>query len=427
MTQLGTARLLMLRGDRILLAQHNNRLPENLGKWGLPGGRIDPEDPSPEAAARRELREEFALEAGELNLVGDFSYRDRPHRVFAVQVAGEITSWDRSEILAIGWFSLDEVADLHYAGRLHTNFEYDAFRTWIRAQPQGLVPHDDAFLAERLGGPIATRERLHEWPLSAVYRLQLNDGRRVIYKVQRPPTLEPEIYARVRSELLPRAELIDVQDGCTHMFMEELHGATLEPKGLSPGQLLELGRPLVEAIARFPERVEEPSAASPAGLPVFCDVSSEALWQAFVRRTIGDLRGLVAAGHFAAFTPERLERLEGALAAPQLARWAAQESAFAHGDFHHDNVMVVAGRYRVLDWQRPWRGPKSVDLAILLERAGHDAYPHLGGPAVQMRHALLLNWWVQGATRWVPQGRDFFEHLALRAAERIVSPEGPGA
>ena len=35
-----TVRALMRLGDRFLLAQHNNKKPQNIGKWGTPGGRI---------------------------------------------------------------------------------------------------------------------------------------------------------------------------------------------------------------------------------------------------------------------------------------------------------------------------------------------------------------------------------------------------
>ena len=113
---------MLVRADRVLLVQHNNRLPENIGKWGLPGGHIEPADASPEEALRREMREEFAIGLGPLTLLGDWPYKGRVHRVFAAVPDAAIVSWDPAEILAIRWRRAAEAAALP----LHTGFELDA-------------------------------------------------------------------------------------------------------------------------------------------------------------------------------------------------------------------------------------------------------------------------------------------------------------
>ena len=46
-------RAVVLHEGRFLLAQHHNYLPGTIGKWGLPGGRIEATDADLVAALRR--------------------------------------------------------------------------------------------------------------------------------------------------------------------------------------------------------------------------------------------------------------------------------------------------------------------------------------------------------------------------------------
>ena len=67
--------------------------------------------------------------------------------------------------------------------------------------------HTDADLARLLGKPILERETIHEWPLSCVQRVTLEDGERWAYKTQLPPTVEPAFYeaaANAAAPILPR-------------------------------------------------------------------------------------------------------------------------------------------------------------------------------------------------------------------------------
>ena len=54
----------------VLLTKRNERLKAHAGQVSFPGGRIDPGDASPEAAALREASEEIALECREVELAG---------------------------------------------------------------------------------------------------------------------------------------------------------------------------------------------------------------------------------------------------------------------------------------------------------------------------------------------------------------------
>jgi 8-oxo-dGTP pyrophosphatase MutT (NUDIX family) len=54
----------------VLLTRRADRLKSHSGQVAFPGGRIDPEDASPEAAALRETVEEIGLEADFIEIIG---------------------------------------------------------------------------------------------------------------------------------------------------------------------------------------------------------------------------------------------------------------------------------------------------------------------------------------------------------------------
>ncbi len=137
-TRYKTARCILFRDDRYLLAVHNRfwRLPK---RWGLPGGQIEWGE-SAHTAAVRELEEELGVYLPELMQVGAYRYKHALHMVYAARLDDEIHDYDESELLDIGWFSAAEIAGLHSRSALHANYELDAVR---RLQAQ-LVGHADA-------------------------------------------------------------------------------------------------------------------------------------------------------------------------------------------------------------------------------------------------------------------------------------------
>lgn len=54
----------------VLLTKRTAHLKKHAGQVSFPGGRIDPEDASPEAAALREAEEEIALDPSRVEIVG---------------------------------------------------------------------------------------------------------------------------------------------------------------------------------------------------------------------------------------------------------------------------------------------------------------------------------------------------------------------
>ncbi len=123
--RISRVRCVLARNNRYLLVQHNNRLPENFGKWGLPGGVLDVGE-EPTTGLRRELAEEFQLDIGDVVLLGDWEYRDETHRVFGCEIDDPIESYDTNEILDIVWLTYDGVVGFAEAGQLHTGFELEA-------------------------------------------------------------------------------------------------------------------------------------------------------------------------------------------------------------------------------------------------------------------------------------------------------------
>ena len=121
-----TVRAVIQHANRFLLVQHNHQRPENIGHWGIPGGQIDPCDTDRKAALRRELHEELGVEPEIGRFINTYPYRERLHHVYHVRLPARTLTFDRQEILDHAWLTLDQVAALHAAGKLHTGFELAA-------------------------------------------------------------------------------------------------------------------------------------------------------------------------------------------------------------------------------------------------------------------------------------------------------------
>ena len=120
-----TVRCVVRYERKYLLVQHRARRRRNLGKWSLPGGRLKGRE-KPKAGLRRELNEELRLRARALLRLGDWRDKKKYHRIFACEVLRPLDWFNRSEILELGWFTLEEVIALANASRLRRGFELAA-------------------------------------------------------------------------------------------------------------------------------------------------------------------------------------------------------------------------------------------------------------------------------------------------------------
>ncbi len=57
-------------GPRMILTKRSSHLQHHPGQVAFPGGKIDPSDPSPEAAALREAQEEIGLDPRKVRILG---------------------------------------------------------------------------------------------------------------------------------------------------------------------------------------------------------------------------------------------------------------------------------------------------------------------------------------------------------------------
>jgi len=69
------------------------------GRWTLPGGRLDPDETDPQAALRREMREELSVEIELLGTVGRFYSRaGSDYMIFAARPLGPIGPLQKDEV-----------------------------------------------------------------------------------------------------------------------------------------------------------------------------------------------------------------------------------------------------------------------------------------------------------------------------------------
>ncbi|MEQ8858608.1 MAG: NUDIX hydrolase [Pseudomonadales bacterium] len=121
-----TARCILYRDDRFLLAIHNRFWPGGK-RWGLPGGQIEWGE-APATAAARELEEELQIYQPDLIEVGEYQYKHALHMVYAAPIDHDIEAFDDTELLDIGWFTEPDVVGLRASASLHANYELDAIR-----------------------------------------------------------------------------------------------------------------------------------------------------------------------------------------------------------------------------------------------------------------------------------------------------------
>ena len=273
-----------------------------------------------------------------------------------------------------------------------------------------ILLHSDDELAEALGVGISERATLHEWPLSCVQRLLLEDGRKLIYKSQLPPTVEPQFYAAASSPLLPGHQNLGKLGNCEIMTIDWIDAPLLRDAAYSGGALIEHGKRVIA-------QIDEIS----GDLPVYLDIGSAEAWSAVGQTMFDKLVTLVRDKRFTSIDLDAVERVRA---------WTRSDSAIAaitkhprvtHGDLTAEQVFVTADGYRVIDWQRPLVAPPEVDLVALLIGQHIDPRRFMDATLVGIFWFLRLNWVVEAQFDLFPDKRwPLFDQWAMEAVSQIL-------
>jgi hypothetical protein len=247
-----------------------------------------------------------------------------------------------------------------------------------------LMAHDDASLVRLLGADVVSRSTLHEWPLSWVQRLSLDDGRVLAYKSQLPPTVEAAFYREATSTLLNEFRELGVLGNCSTMVIDWIDAPSLDSLGLGETELVEHAETIVSQIGSIS-----------GSLPVYYDIGSPLAWRRVVAEALGKLGELVDDGSFPSVTAVHVDAVRA---------WSESEPVIAavssgtrpiHADLQADQVFVLPDGYRVVDWQRPILAPPGVDLAMLLDQQGIDPRPYTSPAMIGIRWFVLLRWAIE--------------------------------
>jgi len=268
--------------------------------------------------------------------------------------------------------------------------------------------HDDDELAALLGSPITQRVTIHEWPLSCVQRLQCADGQSYIYKVQAPPSIEPTFYQHARSPLLVTARVLHSDHALAALLLEDVLGSRISDLSLDEPSRLKMVDDIITQIARI------------AGdLPTLSDIRTPAQWLAHGQAITDDLRFLTAGGSFQQVNATTIDRVSAHIQSSVVLTAINGPTGYVHTDLRDENVLVLPDGYRVLDWQRPIRGPVALDRATMLESIGVDPARHVSVGVLQLRTLLLIGWFAQTARHWFPEGAPWYDSEIVKLAEQL--------
>ncbi|SEN98609.1 phosphotransferase family protein [Paenibacillus sp. OV219] len=275
-----------------------------------------------------------------------------------------------------------------------------------------LLLHDDDELTKLLDSSVLERATIHEWPLSCVQRVRTASGNSYIYKVQAPPTIEASFYNQARSKLLVSVREIEAEGSMSAMIMEDVNAPRLNDIELEQTEIPGIAAELLKQIGEIE-----------GDLPIFLDISTEEHWTAYTEMVFDDMRFLIHEGSFKQVDLELVSSLSDWSKGSTIMNALHTQVGYVHGDLKADNVLVTPDGYRVLDWQRPIRGPVLLDTATLLLSLGIDPTQHVPIGIVQLHHFLHLAWFAQAARRWVPQGKGWFDGIIKGMSAEIARLE----
>lgn len=145
-------------GPRILLTQRTAHLEHHAGQISFPGGRIEPFDPDPVAAALREAEEEIGLEPARVEVLGEIAqYRTRTG--FLIH---PVVGWiEPPATLKPDPFEVAEVFDVPLAFALDpANHRRDSYERDGRRREFWVVPYENRYIWGATAGILVNLARL---------------------------------------------------------------------------------------------------------------------------------------------------------------------------------------------------------------------------------------------------------------------------
>jgi len=273
-----------------------------------------------------------------------------------------------------------------------------------------ILLHSDAELTELLSSRIIERETIHEWPLSCVQKLLLDDGTKLIYKSQLPPTVEAQFYENATTDLLPGHRLLGHLGHCQVMTIEWIDAPLLRDLARSATQLFDHGRNVLARIA-----------AIEGQLPVHLDIGSAESWSNAVEETLEKLAGLLSDGRFRLITNGDAIRVREWGISSRIINAVTENPRLSHGDLKADQVFITPDGYRVIDWQRPVIAPPDVDMVSLFVESGIDPGEYVDDAVVEIFWFLRLYWAVEAQFDIFPNTTmPLLDRWAAEAIEQIL-------
>lgn len=278
-----------------------------------------------------------------------------------------------------------------------------------------LVMHSDSELAQLLGAGITQRETIHQWPLSCVQKLLLEDGRKLVYKSQLPPSVEAAFYPKVSSELLTGHRWLAKVRDCDIMTLDWVDVPLLGKLACTEAELVHHGMRVISQIGEIQSEA-----------PFYLDISQAQKWLSTAEETVAKCRRLIAMHRFPSTTLEALEEVWKWSESSEVVKAVIDHPRLIHGDLNARQVFVAADGYRVIDWQRPIIGPPEVDLVSLLIGEGIDPRRHVNPTLVSVYWFLFLHWAVQAQFDLFPRfNGSLFDGWSSQAIAHILNPAAP--
>jgi hypothetical protein len=274
-----------------------------------------------------------------------------------------------------------------------------------------LLLHSNNELSALLETTIIARKTIHEWPLSCVQQLVLEDGTKLIYKTQVPPTVEPQFYQSATSALLPRHRLLGKLGSCETMTMEWIDAPLLANLVTTVSPLLEHGKQLIRQIGEINDTC-----------PVYLHIGSATTWLDTMATTLEKLQHLIAQKRFLSVDAAMIEQLHAWANSAAVIEAVTAQPRITHGDLKADQVFVTEDGYRVIDWQRPVMAPPEIDLVSLLVEQHIDPRPYVSVYIIQLFWFLRLHWAVIAQHDLFPHKRwPLFDQWAKEAVKQLFA------